>query len=363
MQTEEKHRKPGKKKMHRKQAVILLFVCVILLISLLSGGLVFAKYYKTGFNKGIATAAGFYFNSNYLTEIENQKFTNIMDLKDWSELNTKIAQVSNTTPWSGSDSYSFEVQMQNFDNQLLYNDKDLDVGNTIQFLLLDAPTGAVYRVSKTGGAVQELALNTPVSFTGEEIKGGSADYIPYTLSVSMTGTVDDYTPSRILVLAWPTSPQYLTGGTTGSLACILRAQYSESETRITEQRFDVQGESAYAADDWKALVKERSGFSYQIKTNGRYVGDSNDSLKQTIVLKWRKDMYAINQFDPYYNEVKADSSKYYVEDNYQIMKIQIMPYSLLEFVFYKQPGFDTGIEPMDKAAFEASVQASIDAAP
>ena len=52
------------KKMNKKSRIMAAVLAVLVLAGLT--GTVYSKYYKTGYNKGMAIASGFYFSSDYM---------------------------------------------------------------------------------------------------------------------------------------------------------------------------------------------------------------------------------------------------------------------------------------------------------
>ena len=85
----------------------------------------------------MAIASGFYFSSNYMYEEEG--LNDIEDIEELTKrnggklvhedlLNRLMVAVSNK-PWAAGNNYTFDVEVRNHINQLLYNDKDLNVAD------------------------------------------------------------------------------------------------------------------------------------------------------------------------------------------------------------------------------------------
>ena len=127
------------KKMNKKSRIMAAVLAGLVLAGLT--GTVYSKYYKTGYNKGMAIASGFYFSSDYMAALEDTKglaVDSVMEEIVKNHLDT-IVSSANGTPWMGTNVYDFHIKIRNFDNQLLYNDKDLNVEYRVEFLLLDEP--------------------------------------------------------------------------------------------------------------------------------------------------------------------------------------------------------------------------------
>lgn len=360
------------KKMNKKSRIAAAVLAVLVLTGLT--GIVYSKYYKTGYNKGMAIASGFYFSSDYMAALEDSRGLHtdtVMDEIVQNYLDT-IVSSANRTPWMGTDVCDFHIEIRNFDNQLLYNDKDLNVEYRVEFMLLDEPQGASYSI-KFRNVTKRLewknGKGTIVSFTGE-LPGGLLSADQYNLEVAMLD-VAGYVPARVLMAAYPIGPDYLAN--TKCIAGTVKANYEEKEFKIEPgSGFAVTKTTEYK-DDWESAVKSESGFVYQLITTGSYTGTGNTSTRKKIRLKWRSDMYKINKNDEYYISLQQDpdfNDKYKTEQDdkgieWQIMEIEVMPYASIKFVLFRNPGSDTEpgfediIKDMDRTAFESSATAEV----
>ena len=385
-------------------------IAVTVLVCLILVGVsytVYAKYYKTGFNKGMSTASGFYFNSNLMASVPELDVASEEDLYIIpNDILESIIVSSNPTAWAGGDvDYPFDVEVRNFDNQLLYNDKDLNVEYAVYFVLLDKPTeGSTYFVTPEGGTAEELKWDDEndrgvvKSFTeGTLLPGGRTSWDTYRVSIGTTAT-DIYVPSRVLMVAYPTGPDYLQG--TKSIAGMVKAEVQERKFVIEKQGFTICERADYlttAFDDWKTdVILNESGFVYHVYTSGNFSGNGSAARKR-IQLVWRRDMFKINYYDTYYQELMAlkdsepdfdISERYYaasadveydekdkiinisnitkaadddVDAKWQVMEIDVLPYASLKFTFFrndgdeKNPGFVDAIEKSkDRDVFENS---------
>lgn len=342
-----------------KKAVYFLAGCLLLAGTVLT---VYSKYYKTGYEKGIAIASGFYFSSNYMYEEEGlNDIADIAELAGNGELVNRLMAAVSNKPWADGNSYSFDVEVRNHTNQLLYNDEDLNVAYTVEFILLDDPKGADYSIGKmeNGGAVTDyIPLNSgntkkEVSFQGM-LEGGRLTWENYVLRVSLGSgqNPDTYEPARVLMMAYPVEPAFLED--TKKIAGIIKAEYNITEMEITDQKFTIEDE--LKEDSWQEQVKKESALVYQLKTTGNYYVQGADSMLQKIRIQWDPDMYALNQNDRYLNHAEGTRLVDYDSENGS-MVIETAPYSSIKFVFFKKEDFNTKIGSMTLNQFKNSVQA------
>lgn len=363
--------KPGKREKSEKQKknnkiprIVIAAAAGLLLLGV--SFTVYAKYYKTGYNKGIAIASGFYFSSNYMTELdledENAKqIGSIEELKNQPDLLIRIPVRASNSGWNNNGSSfdtSFLVDVDNYDNQLLYNDVDLNLSYTVEFILLDAPEGVTYQVCKgsdTSGYVT-FDENQKASFQGK-LEGGKLSFDTYQFQVSISN-LDDYKTAGILALAYPTDPAYVQG--TKKIAGIITADYREVEMEITRQGFTI--ESSLTDTNWREAVKAESAYVYQVKTTGNYSADMLGGQKQKIKVTWNPKLYKLHRYDQYRLELEekysgAELQNYFNEDQ-GFMIVETLPYSSIQFTFFKKDGFDTELGKIsDLEGFKNSVHA------
>lgn len=330
-------------------------IATIGLVCLLAGMLsftVYSKYYKTGYNKGMAIASGFYFSSDYMKDTGMQDIDSMDELLENDEVIALLPITANDKTWS-STTFQFPIDVCNYTNQLLYNDKDLNVSYTVEFALLDAPQGAIYSVRKgTEGEYQALNKSgnsiQKAIFTGN-LQGGKLSWDTYDLKITLSGGVD-YVPSRILMMAYPTAPEYLVN--TKKIAGIVTADYNQRAMEITEQGFVIEENTSFNDTTWRDMVKKESALVYQIKTTGNYSENGTNNLRQRIEIQWDPALYELNMNDRYRNE-----STTVIDESAGTMTIETMPYASIKFVFFKKENFDTNINSMTLDEFKASVQA------
>lgn len=330
---------------------------------------VYSKYYKTRYEKGMAIASGFYFSSNYMYEEEG--LNDIEDIEELTKrnggklvhedlLNRLMVAVSNK-PWAAGNNYTFDVEVRNHINQLLYNDKDLNVAYVIEFILLDEPGGADYSVGKTINGVDTgnyIPLNSgntikKASFRGT-LEGGLLTWENYVLRVSLGSgqTADSYQPARVLLMAYPVEPVFLED--TKKIAGIIRAEYNITEMEITDQKFTIEDE--LKEDSWQERVKKESALVYQLKTTGNYFAQETDNMLQKIRIKWNPNMFSLDKNDRYLNHAEGTRLVEYDEAG-GTMVIETAPYSSIKFVFFKKEDFDTEIQNMTLDEFKNTIQA------
>lgn len=370
-------------KVNKKTGIAVTVLACLLLVGV--SITVYSKYYKTGYNPGMAIASGFYFNSNYMASVDELDVTTEEDLyKIPNNVLESIIVSANPTRWTGEAAYPFYVEVRNYDNQLLYNDRDLDVEYVVCFMLLDEPVGADYYVKRHETSEEGLIQlqwkednknkkGEIVSFSGT-LPGGQLNRDIYDVEVHLT-SAEDYVPARVLMVAYPVGPDFLQG--TKSIAGILTTNYQEKEFDIEKANFKIcetedfmnAGETAnpeFGSLAWRDVVLKESGFVYQVYTSGTFSG-SGSATRKRIKVMWRADMFKINNFDTYYQEVKNDSKKYHTEEiedesgnkhKWQVMEIDVLPYSSLKFVFFRTEDFKDKImdSGMNKDIFAESVK-------
>lgn len=346
-------------KMNKRTGIVAAVLACALLVGV--SITVYSKYYKTGYNPGMATASGFYFNSNYMAAVDElrgiteEKMANIP-----AEVLETIIRSANDTSWvEGSEGYSFYVYVQNYDNQLLYNDKDLDVEYEVRFMLLGEPVGANYSVTfdhQTQSLTWENGKGSIATFQGS-LPGGRPNADSYELRVALDQSTDavPYEPTDVLMVAYPIGPEYLQG--TKSIAGIIRANYEQKEFDIgTESGFVIRNDEAYKKD-WKDTVLQESAYEYRVYTTGNYTGNGA-ATRRTIRVMWRSDMYQINEFDEYYKQAKGNG-RISANGNWTVMEIDVLPFASIKFLFFRNKDFVSIINAMDddnSSDFEESVK-------
>lgn len=366
-------KKKLKGKNNRKR-IIHIAVMLVVVCAIAGSSLLYAKYYASRYNKGIAVASNLYFGSDKL-----KKSTGITDidtiLQDTDGI-SKLSIFTNSGAWS-SGTVLLPFAIQNYENSILYNDSNLDIDYKVEFVLLDEPVGATYNaVDTNGNKVQLTTVNKPVEMTGT-VKGGSLNSNTYGVEIDLTGQPTDYVQSRILVMAYPISPDYIYRPADESqeyrLLGILQGHITETQMSIDSAGFKVQEESGYETSTWKDKVSDLSGFMYNVKTIGDVVTDSSTASKQQVKITWDNRYLQLDEDDDNYlyakehdsDDTLSDDEKYIkVDGNTSSVIIMVLPYTSIDMTFYKGTYFDTelGTKGADEAGrkwFEGLVTAEV----
>lgn len=368
MQKEKPKKKRRVKKTEKGNRKVYLIAGLMACLLLVGVSItVYSKYYRTGYNQGMAIASGFYFSSSYMYEEEG--LNNIKNIEELAKrkngtlvheelVNRLISSVSNET-WNGNN-YTFHIDVRNYANQLLYNDKDLSISYKVEFVLLDADTtsNGTYEVRKgNSGSYTKITNNgngsiRKASFQGT-LAGGQPLEDDYELRVTLTKGTANYVPARVLIMAYPEGIAFVQNPL--KIAGIVRADYNQAEMQIIDQKFTIEDElNKLSSDEWKNRVIEESAFVYQLKTTGGYYVEGNDNMMQTIKIQWNPDMFVLNKNDRYGT---AKDTQYNASKGEMIIKT--VPYSSIKFVFFKKEGFDGVVENMTLDEFTKAVRVSI----
>lgn len=319
----------------------VLLVCIVLGFQIVH---IYSKYYATRDNKGISIASNLYFNSDKLTkvdkllDIENATWnTDINWVKE--HLLDKIMVYTNNVRWSNGF-YDFDILIQNYDSNILYNDAGIDVGYKVDFILLDVPTGAKYEiVDKDNKSVHSLTIGNKVTLEGS-LKGGGLDTHTYKIRMTLEDVVDNYKKSRVLAVAYPNSPDYLEKDENQPflMAGVFAGTASNMEIMIASQNFEVVEEHADFDSKHITYINDLVGYVYNIKTEGDVVKNEETAVKQKVMVKWKSDYLILSEADEYYDESKITSG---IEngENYNYIEIYVLPYMSINLTFYKTDKF------------------------
>ncbi len=353
-----------KQKKNKEKNTVLIAVCIALAAIGLGRQMtyVYGKYYASRYNKGIAVASNVYFNSDRLTKID--KIINTSTFGTWkSDINwvkdaqnnvvDKIMVYTNNESWSNG-AFDFDILIQNYDSNILYNETGMDVGYKIQFILLDDEMGAEYYVLDYDASTStEYPLTysdteggEAVSFSGS-LMGGTLRSHRYKVRMKLTtNNLKNYKQSRVLVVAYPESPDYLVKEEKQPflMAGIFVGTATDMKISIASQNFRVVEEhSTDYNTKFRDYINNLSGYIYNIKTEGDVVQNAETAIKQNIIVKWKSDYLDISRYDEYYNESKITSG---VEEgvNYKYIVIEALPYTSINITFYKTAAFMTAMQ-------------------
>lgn len=353
MSKREKHRERNKKTAWSRRGVILA-LAVAAAAGCVLGGISYAKYYAYKYRQGISVASGLYFNSNRLYKDRG-------DTTDIAGVNTEGMMVNvNDEKWAGGN-LNFNIEIRNYDNNLLYNDENLNVKYEICFMLVDNPVGAVYSVKDIDGTVKQLSQKGQVvKFNSGYLTGGSLARDEYQLTLSLMDK-DTYNGARVLVVAYPTAPDYLYAPADQQhrLVGLFQGVYSETEMQVESCGFLVQEDTDYDESSWHDKAEDLSGLIFNVKTMGDVAADENNAVKQEAVVKWNSDYLSISQYDEYFLEAEAGDIETKQENghNWTYMKIKVLPYTSVNLTFYKTQDFLDDFDSMTQETFEGLAEA------
>lgn len=369
---ESPNKSPNKgKKRKQNSRRIMVMVLAMVAVALIGGGAAFAKYYSTNHREGVSVASGLYFDSNRLVTKPGQ----VTDLDAMAAEDVQGLPVNvNTTKWSGG-STTFDIEVRNYENHLLYNDASLEIGYEIRFYLLDVPGGANYYVQKTMEESSRVALyeenadgtiKTPVTtrtFSGT-LPGGTLSTDSYTLIIDMVNE-ERYNKkqARVLAVAYPISPDYVRNDSNqqNRLMGVFQGSYSQIALSVDSAGFKVQQETDYNDKTWKSKVEDLSGLIYNVKTKGDIVTDEGDSItvKPQVIIKWKTKYLQISEYDAYYQKALAEQDGVYTDGQWTCMRVSAMPYTSIDVTFYQTEAFQEELAngTLRKADFEGLVNA------
>lgn len=316
---------------------------------------VIAKYYAYKSEPGIAVASAFYFSSNKLEKLNGATDKDSILTMDTSNLAVSV----NENKWVSGECL-FPIEIRNYDNNLLFNEKDLDAEYEICFRLIGVPAGAEYVAAKTenGNIVERQQLtvdNGVVYFTGK-LEGGTLAGDEYQLIVTLTDGQAYDDSVKVLVVAYPTKPDYLYSADEQEhrLVGLFQGHLSEAEMDIESADFIVQSDTDYNETSWRDKVQDLSGLIFNVKTNGDVITDDSNTVKQEAVVKWNSKYLQISKYDECYIKAKnkaagsteeaADPSWWEEKqdengDTWIYMKIEALPYTSINITFYKTQEF------------------------
>lgn len=358
---------------NKKYNNIILQVVAFLLVTAALIGLiheikiVYGKYYAARHNKGITVASNLYFSSDKLRQSTGK--TNLQELMaDTASIN-QISVFSNTGSWISGATTMLTFEIRNFHNSILYNDSNLDIEYTIEFVLLDEPDGATYSVVDSNSQKHPLTQKgTPVVIQGVTIKGGNVKAHTYGIEIVHGGGA--YNPSRVLVMAYPTNPSYIhrEPGTDHEyrLLGIFEGHQTDVELTIESKGFKVQNVTGYSDTGWKEKVQDLLGYIYNFKTAGDVITDANinNDNADKVIVSWDNRYLTIDKYDENYLhalELNAEASSHGLPEDYYVvegdktsMVILTLPYASIDMTFYKTAEFNS--ELASKSANKAGRQ-------
>ena len=335
-QADQKMKKKAYVRRMKKIRILFWFVCACLLVSITAT--IVAKYYAKESRKGVATASGLYFTSNYLEKLSGEV----------------LPERVNTNQWLGSGTCALNIEVNNYSNILLYNDENLNITYDMHFQMQEAPTAneaykVVYKTSDGNGNETEhtLELNdtNKRTISGLYLPGGQA--VTNYVQLQITPNVNDasakvensYRSKKVAVWVEPTAPDYVANS--NRLGAILSA--TPSKHAFTFQgAFDVSEKmEGLSLEECKALLESHAGFPYKVQTSGEL--DSSYEGKE-MRITWNSTYLELDMYNKYYQEAKEKDLVTTVTNTstgvaYTSIVMDITSYTSMEFDFYKTASF------------------------
>ena len=342
----------------RMKRIRILFWCAFVCLLFAGTGTLLAKYYAKESRKGVATASGLYFTSNYLEAVTG------------SEVDDLPERV-NTNQWLGTGTCSIGIEVYNYSNILLYNDENLNITYDMHFKMLEAPgENETYKVVYTTYDNDGEPKNSEINLTdtnehtigGLYLPGGQATSNSVQLQITPNKAdanikVDNsYRSKKVAVWVEPTAPDYV--AKSNKLGAILSATPSKL-TFSMDAAFDI-SETMEGLDEEgiKALLRSYAGFVYKIQTSGE-ISEQQENKK--IKLTWNSTYLEMDFYNKYYKEfleknsvtteTRADGAVY------KSINMDMVTYISMEFNFYKTANFEN--KEWTKESFKALVQTEI----
>lgn len=322
---EDRRRRREKTEKKVRLTALLVF---LLVLGLSGGGYAYAKYYSQSYQKGVAIASGVYFTANYAAASE-EYFESIVK-----------------SGYSGGDA-EFDFEIRNYENNMLFNEKSIEIPYSVWFWLEEAPEGATYTVTRikksTDGEVLDgepltlqVGKNNKVGFADQMIAGGSALANKYKIIVDAADGVEH-----------ESVPIYVEARTAEGavISSTLRGKMVFSTQVVAESYIESQGFSGNSLEE----IKAKSEFTYEIKTVGAVAGGENT---EELKLSWDPTILEINMFDDAFRAWKKTSGENEpLEDNvnsgWVYITVNVMPYSAETIGFFRGSNFDTKVQSMD----------------
>lgn len=380
MGTTDKKQEKNHKKNYRKICAIAGGICIIAMI-VAGVSVIVAKYYAYQSAPGISVASAFYFNSNRLAKSLGPATKDAVQAMD----TTGVPVTVNEGKWMDG-TYPFSVEIRNYDSNLLYNEAGLTTEYEIYFRLIGTPKGATYHVSKMEigndkkvekSKTELTTANQIVQYTSV-LSGGSLKSEEYQVSITLTDitTYEQNEKAKVLVVAYPTSPDYLRNDTAQPfrLVGMFEGHITEGEMEIESDDFLVQSSTDYNDTTWKDKVNDLSGLIFNVKTKGDMAASDSNAAKQEAFVKWNSDYLQISEYDENYQYAKKNKEGTGTDKDtwlfdrtengvtWKCMKIEALPYTSVDITFYKTEKFiqEMNNDTMTKEEFEGLASASME---
>lgn len=328
----EKERKRRRRKIEYKVRSVLAFFVLSLV---LTGGYVYAKYYSQGARAGIAIASGIYFSANYAVESEEdgEYFESIV-----------------TSEYMGN-SYNFDFEVRNYENNLLFNNSSITIPYSVSFILGEVPDNAKYSIT-WGENTKELSATEKVTITQQSIDGGSTVSNKYTIQIETQTGGHTAVPIYVEVRT----------GEGALIDRILRGKMVLSsdgrpENFIESQEFilptDIEDEIQKFAQ-----IEKLSELTYEIRTVGEVL--VTEEVTEELKLLWDPEVLEIDMFDTTYQKWLSDNNRTEPFDDtenigWKYITIKVMPYSVESIDFFRGAKYEILVQ--DISSLESYIEA------
>lgn len=329
---QQSERRTGRKAyVKRMKKIRIIFWCLVLCLFLGCTSTLIAKYYGKESRKGVATASGLYFSSNYLEAVSGEDFPERL----------------NTDHWEGLGACVMNIEVYNYSNILLYNDENLNITYDMYFQMQEEPAEgetyeAIYTVTDDNGNESEkvirLQSTDPQKISGLYLPGGQANSNKVKLKITpnTSGTQVDgtYRSKKVAVWVVPTAPDYVASST--KLGAILSASPSKQSFSY-HGAFDISEKlEGKTWEECKGVISSYAGFVYRIQTSGE-LDDSYEGKKMKIT--WDSTCLEMDQYNKYYQEALSNHT-IVVDNGHTSFTMDLVSYISMEFNFYKTADFD-----------------------
>lgn len=328
MSTELNVQKERKKRRRRMEFKARLITVCFLAVLISVCATVYAKYFAQSARQGIAIATGIYFSSNYAVATdENGGFFECVVNSDYI-----------------GNSYSFDLEIRNFENSLLFNESTVEIPYSVSLWLGETPEGAKYTVKDTKGVEYEIGVGEEkkVIIDKQSISGGSAKKNCYTISIAVSGSSHRAVP--IYVEAVTEEGSVINKILRGKMVLNNEAR---PESFIESQQFVVTDETASDAEKYNQLQKA-SELMYEIKTVGEVL--VTDEVTEELKLSWDPNVLEIDLFTKCYVEwqEQTKNDKPLTDDqNWSYITIKVMPYSAETIGFFRGEKYSESVTNME----------------
>ena len=204
--------------------------------------------------------------------------------------------------------------IRNYQNQLLYNDTNLDITYKIEFQLADTTDGGTYQVIYQD-ETKEVTSDSACEFDAT-LNGGQAMENTFKISIARPdGNTDlNYKSVGMRVTATPVLPDYVANSE--QLGGVFYASLLSAQYELTGKFSEVTPLDSFV------------GFPYRISYKA-----GTDNAAHTVKVTWNSGKLQLDRNSSYYDYVQNGSSgKKYVE-------IVMEPYTTLELVFFRTSDF------------------------